>query len=105
MMNIPSVKLGIVAFIIPFMFVYDDSLLLQSSSIIHTVNVVLFAVIGVFSLASGLQGWLQGTLIMPLRICLILSGLLLIHPAWQTDLVGFITLGAVYLFQRFRTRR
>lgn len=52
-----SSQLGIVAFIIPFMFVYEPALLLQGSPV-QVVQAVITAIIGVVGLAAGMQGWL-----------------------------------------------
>ena len=101
--GLQAVKLGIVAFIIPFMFVYDDALLLQGA-FFHTMTVVVFAVIGIFALAFGLEGWMMGPISPVLRLLLVFAGILLIDPSWQTDLIGFVTLLGVFMYQKFGRR-
>lgn len=102
--GLQAVKLGIVAFIIPFMFVYDDALLLQGG-FFHTVTVIVFAVIGIFALASGLEGWMIRRIAFVPRILLIVSGILLIDPSWQTDLIGLAALLGVFVWQRLSERK
>ncbi|WP_134703736.1 TRAP transporter permease [Ammoniphilus sp. YIM 78166] len=83
-----SVKLGIVAFIVPFMFVYGPSLLWEGSlfKIILTASTAL---IGTYSLACAIQGWFfGGRANVILRLLLGLSSLMLIKPGSLTDYVG-----------------
>ncbi len=101
--GLQAVKLGIVAFIIPFMFVYDDALLLQGT-FFHTLSVVVFAIIGIFVLAFGLEGWMMGPISPVFRVVLVVAGILLIDPSWQTDLLGLITLLGVSMYQKFGRR-
>ena len=102
--GLQAVKLGIVAFIIPFMFVYDDALLLQSD-FFHTVMVIVFAVIGIFALASGLEGWMIRRIAPVPRVLLVVAGILLIDPSWQTDLIGLAALLGVFAWQRLSERK
>lgn len=99
-----AVKLGVVAFIIPFMFVYDSALLLQGAPL-HVISVVLSAVIGVLSLSCGLQGWMLHRLALPQRAVLIAAGLLLIDPAWTTNIVGLLALGVIFILQKTQAGR
>ena len=82
-----SVKLGIVAFIIPFMFVYQPALLLQGNTPDVAVACVT-AVIGVIGLAMGMQGWMLTNCAPWERVLLIVGGLTLIYPGSMTDALG-----------------
>ena len=96
-------RLGIVAYIIPFMFVFEPALLLNGS-IPEVVQAVITAVIGVISLAGGMQGYLL-TLCKPLeRFLLISGGILLLYPGIKTDLCGLIFILVVYVLQYFRRK-
>jgi TRAP-type uncharacterized transport system fused permease subunit len=72
-----GVRLGIVAYIIPFMFVFHPELLLigDPASIFIAV---LTAFVGVAFIAAGFAGYVFSPMSMPRRILLGLSGLLLI---------------------------
>ena len=83
-----AVRLGLIAFIVPFMFVYEPSLLARGDA--YTILTTLVtSVIGVLALGSALQGLLLGT---PqnifLRLCLFGGALCLIKPGLITDLMG-----------------
>jgi len=92
------------AYIVPFMFIYEPSLLLIGdwSTILLAVPT---AIIGVICLASGLHGWLVGPAPPWQRVLLIASALCLIKPGLETDLAGFGLLGVVALIQVFVGRR
>ncbi|MCM3093702.1 MULTISPECIES: hypothetical protein [Cytobacillus] len=81
-------KIGIVAFIIPFVFVYGPAILLQGTPTQIIVS-TLTALIGAFVLASGVEGWFIGKKANVLvRILLIAASLTLIVPGLITDTIG-----------------
>ncbi|TFI49946.1 TRAP transporter large permease subunit [Diaphorobacter sp. DS2] len=83
-----AMKIGIVAFIIPFVFVYGPAILLQGTPIQILVS-TLTALIGAFVLASGVEGWFIGkSANIFVRILLIAASLTLIVPGLITDTVG-----------------
>ncbi len=83
-----SMKIGIVAFIIPFVFVYGPAILLQGTPTQIIVS-TLTALIGAFVLASGVEGWFIGKKANVLvRILLIAASLTLIVPGLITDTIG-----------------
>ena len=92
------------AYIVPFMFIYEPSLLLIGdwTAILLAVPT---AIIGVICLASGLHGWLLGPSPMWQRVALIGAALFLIKPGLQTDLAGFGLLALVAVIQFLVGRR
>lgn len=98
-----SVKLGIVAFIIPFMFIYEPALLL-SGSITETVMASITAIIGVVILAAGMQKWLIITTNIAEQILLLAGGLSLIYPGSLTDMFGLGCLALVIFTQTLRKK-
>jgi TRAP transporter 4TM/12TM fusion protein len=84
-----SSKLGIVGYIVPFIFVYQPALLLHGS----TGEVVLAAstaLLGTVALAGAVSGYFFGTLRWWQRIVLGIASLTLIYPGWKTDLAGIV---------------
>ncbi|WP_083711384.1 TRAP transporter permease [Domibacillus epiphyticus] len=82
-------RLGLVAFIIPYMFVYDPSLLLIGSSQ-NIVIATLLAVAGVIALAAGLEGWFGKILKGWERAIVTISGILMIYPEFTSSIIGLI---------------
>lgn len=99
-----SMKLGIVAFIIPFMFVYEPALLMQGEPL-QVAMACITAFVGVVGVASGMQGWLLIRCALWERGILTASGLMLIFPGTITDLVGFGSLLFIVLLQKWRLGR
>ena len=99
-----SVRLAAPAYIIPFMFVYEPSLLLIGDWF-TSVTSLISATVGVVCLACGLQGWLQGRLGWWQRIALLAAALLLIKPGYITDAIGLALLAVVFVVQRMALRK
>ena len=99
-----SVKLGIVAFVIPFMFVYQPALMLQGEPA-ALLTACMTSIIGVLGMAGGLQGYFIARCRMWERPLLALGGLALIDSGSLTDLIGIGALAAVSVLQLLRTRR
>ncbi|WP_286902559.1 TRAP transporter permease [Vreelandella sedimenti] len=85
--SITAFRLGISAFILPFMFAYNPALILQGSMSEIILSVVT-AVLGIFALSVGMQKYLLGPLSIWLSAVAIIGALLLIIPEHTTDLVG-----------------
>lgn len=96
-----AMKIGIVAFIIPFVFVYGPPILLDGS-IGEVILSTITALIGVFMLASAVEGWFIGK---PgdvlVRLLLLISAILLIIPGGFTDIIGIAFVLISFAYQRF----
>ena len=102
--GVTSMKLGVVAFIVPVMFVYEPSLLWQGS-LLSSATATVTAVIGVIGLSGALQNWLLRTCTLPERLLLLIGGLSLFYPGLITDLIGFACMGFVITCQHMRNRK
>ena len=90
------------AYIVPFMFVYEPSLLLifkADTSWLTLLWSVTTALIGVIALAGGFFGWLIGYATVLHRALLLIAAGCLIKPGLWTDMVGFGLLALVLLLQ------
>ena len=94
-----SVKLALAGFIVPFMFVYNQALLLESVSFIQGVQVAITACVGVFLIALAAEGYLFTKVVWPLRILSFATALLLIDSAMMTDIIGIVSCGLIVLAQ------
>jgi len=96
-----AMRLGVVLFIVPFMFVYSPELLLMGTWPRIALDFVR-AALGVYCLAAGLQGWLR-TRATPIdRSLLILAAGLFIVPSFLADVVAAMLLAFVYALQWLR---
>lgn len=97
-----SMKLGIVAYIIPFMFVYQPALLSMGGIWEISLSVVT-AIVGVYILSAGLQGWyITGKIQWLSRGVLMISSLTMIWPGIKSDLVGFALASIITLFEYYK---
>ena len=94
--SVASFKIGISAFIVPFMFFYNSALLMDGTWL-EILRAGATAAFGVFLLSSGVQGWWFGAKSGPIiRIALILVALFMIEGSLMSDLIGVA--GAAALF-------
>ncbi|MEM7753813.1 MAG: TRAP transporter large permease subunit, partial [Pseudomonadota bacterium] len=101
--SVASFKIGIAAFIVPFMFFYNSALLMDGSTF-EVVRAGITAVVGVFLLSSGVQGWFIGSrAAWFIRVATILAALFLIEGGALTDVIGVgIAVGAGFIQRTFR---
>ncbi len=95
-----AMRVGAAGFIVPFMFVFEPSLLMVGAwqDILHSV---ISATVGTVCLAAGLFGYLLREARAWERLLLISAAILLIKPGIVTDIVGLILLAIVVLAQLF----
>jgi len=85
--GLTAVKFGFIAYLIPFMFIYNPELLLIGEPL-HVVRPVITALVGTLSLGCAVQGWVFAPTPIWQRLLLASAGPFLIAPDWRTDLVG-----------------
>ena len=99
-------KLAVAAFIVPYMFCFNPAMLLIDTTAIQVIQIAITAFIGIFALAAALEGYCFANMNAVIRIVIAAGGLLLIHPALTTDLVGlvivFASLGFQYVLSKKR---
>ncbi|MDO5537575.1 MAG: TRAP transporter permease [Desulfovibrionaceae bacterium] len=99
-----AVRLGIVAFIVPFMFVYAPSLLWQGTLPV-ILGTLVTSLCGCFFLGSALQGCFRDRMLNMGQRALFLAGALaLIHPGLTTDLIGVGLVALAIIWQRLTAR-
>ena len=98
-------KLAIAAFIVPYMFCFNPAMLLIDTTAIQVVQIAITAFIGIFALAAALEGYCFANMNAIIRIVIAVGGLLLIHPALTTDLVGLILVFASLAFQYILSKK
>lgn len=96
-----STRLGLVAFVVPFAFIYNEALLGQG-----TAGQILFAAItaciGTVAISAGLQGWLLRQAGLIERGVLMGTGLALIwHDLWM-NVAGLTVLALLLFLQWYR---
>ncbi len=98
-----AMRLAVVLYFIPWFFVFKPALILDGP-ITETIRYGIFAVVGIWLIASGLEGYLIriGRLDMWARPLLMIGGFLIAFPEWMTTIIGaaFTVLIVAILFIR-----
>jgi TRAP transporter 4TM/12TM fusion protein len=92
-------RLGLVVYILPYMFVYNNALLLKGE-LGEIILSAITAFIGVYALACGIQGYMLRSTRIYERILFFIAAFGLIKPGWMSDLVGLVIMGSLLLMQR-----
>jgi TRAP transporter 4TM/12TM fusion protein len=101
-----ATKLAIAAFIVPYIFAYNPTLLLENmtgsgwSIFLQTMLIVVSAMLGLFGVGAALNGHLFRRIHPIFRILFAAGGLLMIVPGLKTDAIGFVIIAAMVIIQR-----
>ena len=98
--GIQATKLAIAAFLVPYIFVYNPSLLLIDVNAVDMILMSITAIVGIIGVGAGMEGFFLMDLTVIERVIFFVGGLLLVIPGLQTDIVGFSLLAIGYIMQR-----
>ena len=99
-----ATKLAIGAFIVPYVFALNPAMLFIDTTAGEVILIVITSLIGMFGVASGLEGYMIRKAAWWERLLSIVGGLLLIYPGLVTDAVGFGLVGLVMVIQILEKR-
>ena len=98
--SVASFKIGIAAFIVPFMFFYNGALLMDAPWY-SIAQAAVTAIVGVFLLSSGVQGWFMGQrAAWFIRAALLAAALFMIEGGLISDAIGILLAGAAFAIQK-----
>jgi TRAP transporter 4TM/12TM fusion protein len=97
--SVTSFKIGLAAFVVPFMFFYNGALLMQGTWP-EVVHVFVTASLGVYLLAASVQGWLFGKINPYLRAVVGVGALAMIAGGWISDVIGLGVMALAFAIQR-----
>lgn len=69
------------------------------------IRIAVTALIGIFGVSAGLEGYLKGKINPVIRIALVVSGVLLIVPSILTDIIGAVAIALSIMCQIFLSRK
>jgi len=92
-------RLAITAFIIPYIFVFNPTMLWVGASPLNVIQIIITSFIGMLGLAAGIEGFMLKKVPVPLRIAAVIGGLMAIDPGYVTDIIGFVLIGLVFVLQ------
>jgi len=101
--SLSSLKLGITAYVVPYLFVLGPALLMQGEAA-DIIRAVLTAGVGVFFLSAALQGWLLDRMNIVQRLLSLVAALLFMFVGGYTDIIAVAVGGVVALTCTSRRR-
>lgn len=103
--SVASFRIGLAAFIVPFMFFYNSALLMDAS-VMEIARALITATFGVYLLSGSVQAWIfdqpAGAVT---RLLLLAAALLMIEGGLYTDVAGIAAAVVAYLLQKQRGKR
>jgi TRAP-type uncharacterized transport system fused permease subunit len=99
-----ATHIAIAGFVIPYMAVYDPSLMLQTGTLLDTAYVVFKAIVAILLWGAASIGYLRAPLNWAERIFVTIAAFLLVVAIPWTDEVGFALCAAFVAWHLFRTR-
>ena len=99
-----ATKLAIGAFIVPYIFALNPAMLFVDTTAGEVILIVITSLIGMFGVASGLEGYMFRSAAWWERLMAVAGGLLLIYPGLVTDIIGLALVGLVVVIQLLEKR-
>ncbi len=104
--GVQATKLAIAAFIIPYVFALNPSLLvIPASGPLEIITVTITAFAGMFGVAIAVEGYVFTKVNPILRLVALAGGLMLIIPGLATDIGGIALIAVVLVLQKMRAKK
>ena len=101
-----STKLAIAAFIVPYAFALNPVMLfIDVTGPMQVVSIIITSLVGIFGVASALEGYIFVKMNPVQRVMAAVGGLLLIDPRVLTDIIGIALVAVVIGWQVFAKKR
>ena len=107
-----ATRLAIAAFIVPYIFAMNPTMLFQfegnlstAIKVVLVVQIVLTSLMGLFGVAAALNGYLYRPINPLFRVLIAAGGLCMMIPGTLTDVVGLVAVGGVVVLQRMGARQ
>ncbi|RDB42570.1 TRAP transporter permease [Halomonas sp. DQ26W] len=97
--SVTSFKIGLAAFIVPFMFFYSPAMLMEGTWV-QILRVGVTATLGIVLLAATVQAWFFGPVKAWMRVVMMIGAMFMIYGGIYTDIAGLAIGGGLFLLQR-----
>ena len=95
-----GLKIAAPGFIIPFLFIFNPTILLENVQVVELIIVTVASIIGVTFIAIGGVGYMKENLHPVTRILFIVAALLMIVPEYISTIVGIGLLVVAFVLQK-----
>ncbi|MBO7319774.1 MAG: TRAP transporter large permease subunit, partial [Clostridia bacterium] len=103
--GVTATRLAITAFIVPYIFAYSPEMLLIDAAWYDVVQIVITALIGIFAVSAGMEGYMIVKTPWWQRLMLLGGGLLSIIPGLATDAAGILLIAVVIILQKLGEKK
>ncbi|MBE5793319.1 MAG: TRAP transporter permease [Clostridiales bacterium] len=100
-----AVKLAIAAFIVPYIFVFNNKMLFIGAQWYDILQIGITSVFGMLGIAAALEGYYTRHAHLLQRILFLAGGLLLIEPGLITDIIGVVIIIIPILWQDLENKK
>ncbi|WP_125143091.1 TRAP transporter permease [Clostridium transplantifaecale] len=102
---INATRLAIAAFIVPYILAFNPAMVFIDTNVVQVIQICVTSLLGIFGIASALNGFLFGKLNPVFRILLIAGGLCMMDPGAMTDMVGLILVIGTTFWQYMSSKK
>jgi TRAP transporter 4TM/12TM fusion protein len=99
-----SFRLGIAKYILPFVFVFNPAIVMQGDWT-HIIISVAGCFAGIYALTVTTEGWMLARVGWPTRIFMGAVAIMMFHPDFLTDLIGWIIFATTMIIHTINVRR
>lgn len=103
--GVEATRLAIAAFLVPYIFVYSPQMLMLNAQWHEVVLIAVTALIGMFGVGMAIEKYWESKLNVIQQLMALAGGLLLIIPGLITDIVGFLLIALVVIWQKIQNRK
>lgn len=97
--GVTATRLAITAFIVPFIFALNPSMLLIGAAPVDVIRMSITSFIGIYGISAAMEGYMSCPMKSWERVIALIGGLMLIDPKAWTDIVG-VCLIAIIIFHQ-----
>ncbi len=105
--GVTATRLAITAFIVPYIFAFSPEMLIIGADKpwYEIVLLVITAVIGIFMISAGMEGYMMKNMPWWQRIMALAGGLCMVIPGIATDAVGVALIVVLLILQKFTGKK
>ena len=103
--GVNATKLAIAAFIVPYIFAMNPSMLLMDQGVWVAIQIIITSLMGIFGVAAALNGHVFKKVSWLGRIAFAVGGLTLLIPGTVTDVIGLVMVAGMMVLEYSLSRR
>ena len=103
--GVNATKLAIAAFIVPYIFAMNPSMLLMDQGVWVAIQIIITSLMGIFGVAAALNGHVFKKVSWLGRIAFAVGGLTLLIPGTVTDVIGLVIVAGMMVLEYTLSRR